>query len=255
MSDFSGFDLASTFIIPWLQPAPGCQMGGIGEGRYIVSEFCKDGRSRPCLDSGDSLEECIFVREPLAAKGIHLGLALILVLLRQFDFIAQLSNHLTIDFGYHTCQRPENDLSSHTVNGPAMNGFNQLFWVCNPLRKLFDHTFVTFAICIGNIVADADVAALKCSIKFGQFIDDILIQIEYAPVILAELLDTVLWNVTTLDQILVKAGRYPFCILYIALFAGKLFDEEWIDQLQIEVRLQYTPYGHPIDAGTFHTDV
>ena len=80
-------------------------MGGIREGRYVIPEFGKDGGGRPRLYPGDGLKEFVLVREPLAAKGFHLGLALILVLLRQRHFIAQLAYHVDIRIRYYAGKR------------------------------------------------------------------------------------------------------------------------------------------------------
>ena len=97
--------------------------------------------------------------------------------------------------------------------------------------NLLNDTFISFSVSSRDIVAYTDIASLKCCIKFGKLVNDLLIEIKQTTVILPQLLYSIFRNITASGQIFEKTGGNPFCILNVTFLTGKLLDKVGIHQL------------------------
>ena len=75
------------------------------------------------------------------------------------------------------------DLPAVLVQRASMNLLNEFFWRRLAFRDEIDNIPIRLSVKAGDIVADADVASLECSIKAVQFGDDLMVQVmDAAPV-------------------------------------------------------------------------
>lgn len=88
-----------------------------------------------------------------------------------------------------------------------------------PVGYSLDHVAIAPAVCRGNVVAQADVAALERCFQLGQPVNDVAIQVEDPPVVLPQLLDALLRDIAPADRTLQDACRYPLRVIHIALLA------------------------------------
>lgn len=96
------------------------------------------------------------------------------------------------------------------------------FRICHTLGYKFHYWTVTFGICCGYIVADAYVAPLDALVKLDQISAYGRIQVKYSSVILTQTLNLIVRNKARCYQFFTQTSSYPFGILHITLFAGKL---------------------------------
>lgn len=193
------------------------------------------------FDSRYGLQPSQLVGEIPFAYLRHLLLALLLVPFGKVEFLTQLSHDIRLSLRYDTRQSRQNVIPA--VMDASVDFPDQLVRVCNALGYSADDIPVALAVHIGDTVAQADVAALHHGIQFGQLADYLLVEIEDAAVVLAELLYDIWRDKTAVRQLLHRAFRYPLRILHVALTAGKLPDEIRIDQTQPEMGRQHTPVG------------
>ena len=106
------------------------------------------------------------------------------MLLSELYILPHLSDDLNISLSDHASERCCDDLFSDTVHDTAMYETCQYFRIGDTLGYLLNHLWVSLAVSRLNIVAYAYVTTLKCRIEFGQLIDDILVKVKDATVIL-----------------------------------------------------------------------
>jgi hypothetical protein len=90
-------------------------------------------------------------------------LAFFLVLLEQVQFFSELAHHFHIRVVNQTCQRAYDDLPTPSV-GSTVYFPDKHQRIGDVFAKAINHTLVSFGICTGYVIADADVATLKATV-------------------------------------------------------------------------------------------
>ena len=114
------------------------------------------------------------------------------------------------------------------------------------------HVAVALAVHGGHIVAQADVAPLERGVQPGQLVDDVIVEVEDAPVVLAQPLDAFLRDIAAAHQAFEDARRYPLGVLHVALLSRKLADEIRVHQLLLHIWIYHPPHRHPVHARALH---
>ena len=130
--------------------------------------------------------------------------------------------------------------------------YSQLLGACLAFGYLADDAPVTFPVDLGDEVAEAEAASLQHGVKLVRVVHEVVLQVEYAAIVLAHVLNHRVGHETAAYQSLQHALGYPLGVLHVALAAGELLDEIRVDQLERHVVEKFVPHGNPINRRALH---
>ena len=189
---------------------------------------------------------------PLRAESVHPPLALVAVPPRELDLLAELPYDIHVNRCDDARQRGADHVCPIPVDDPAVDAPQERVRGCLPAGYRVHHVAVALAVRGGHIVAQADVAPLERGVQPGQPVHYVVVEVEDAPVVLAQPLDALLRDIAAAHQTLEEARRYPLGVLHVALLPRMLADGVRVHQLLLHIGVYHPPHRHPVHARALH---
>lgn len=170
----------------------------------------------------------------------------------ELDLLAKLPYHIHVNRSDDARQRGADHVFPAPVDDPAVDAPQERVRGCLPAGYRVHHVAVALAVRGGHIVAQADVAPLERGVQPGQLVDDVVVEVEDAPVVLVQPLDAFLRDIAAAHQAFEDARRYSLGVLHVALLSRKLADEVRVHQLLLHIGVYHPPHRHPVHARALH---